>query len=110
MSAKVTVLYDHPADVDRFERHDAERHRALVGAMPGLLRLETARCTTAADGSPAPFHRTADLWFASLSDVQAAFRSAAGRATAADLAELAPEGATVFISEVEGASPSPARH
>jgi uncharacterized protein (TIGR02118 family) len=109
MSVTVTVLYAEPVDPERFERHYVEVHRPLVLAMPGLLRLETSRAVASADGSSPPYYRTAVLWFASMGGVRAAFASPAGRATAADLERLAPEGARLFLSVVDdpGADESP---
>ncbi|MEV1131200.1 EthD family reductase [Agromyces sp. NPDC049794] len=78
---KLSLIIDNPSRPIAFE----SRFPALLdlaGTLPGLLRIETARVFPSADGSPAPAHRTVDLYFASY--------GAASRATGT------PEAATFF--------------
>ena len=86
---KITALYTQPDDPDAFEEHYLPVHRPLVDAMPGLVRQETARCASTADGGPSPYYRTADLYFPDQATIDAAFASEAGRKTARDAGELA---------------------
>lgn len=83
---KLSLIIDTPARPIAFE----SRFPALLDlaeTMPGLLRIETARVFPSNDGSPAPAHRTVDLYFASY--------EAARRATAT------PE-ATSFFDRLRG--------
>lgn len=86
---KITALYTPPSDVEAFEAHYLPVHAPLAQTLPGLVRMETSRAVGTPDGSPAPFHRTADLYFEDMDAIGAAFASEQGRATAADAAELA---------------------
>ena len=85
---KITVLYSPPSDPVAFEEHYLAVHMPLVAQMPGLVRAESARQVGTPDGSPAPYYRTADLYFADGDAMNAAFASDAGRATAKDAADL----------------------
>lgn len=85
---KVTVLYTPPADADAFEAHYTSKHSPLVLQMPGLVRLETARQVGTPDGSPSPYYRTAELYFADMDALGAAFGSDPGKAAAKDAADL----------------------
>lgn len=85
----VTALYSVPADVEAFEAHYLSTHAPLVDAVPGLVRLETARSLGTPDGSPAPYYRVATLYFADADAMQAGLSSPEGRATAQDATELA---------------------
>lgn len=85
---KVTVLYTPPADPEAFEQHYVSEHGPLVLAMPGLVRLETARQVGTPDGSASPYYRTAELYFDDMDALGAAFASGPGKAAAKDAADL----------------------
>jgi uncharacterized protein (TIGR02118 family) len=53
---------------------------------------------TSLDGSPAPYYLLAELSFASAEALNAALGSPEGRATAADLANFADGGVTMFVA------------
>lgn len=71
MTTKITLIIDLPSDPEAFER-------AYVGVLaaaktlPALERLESAKVWPKEDGTPAPAHRTLDLYFASYEDASAA--------------------------------------
>jgi len=54
---KLTALYTPPADPAAFEQHYTSVHMPLVDALPGLIRQETARTVSSADGGAAAFYR-----------------------------------------------------
>lgn len=85
------VVYETPADPDAFDRHYREVHVPLATALPGLRRYTVSRNSTDVRGG-APFYLAAELDWDSMDDLHAAFTSAEGRAAAADVAELAPDG------------------
>lgn len=101
---KVTALYTPPTDPTAFDEHYAAVHVPLARSMPGLVRFESSRAVGTADGSPAPFHRTADLYFEDMAAVQAGFASEQGVQTGKDAASLAGRTGstlTIMISEVD---------
>lgn len=102
---KITALYTPPTDPAAFDEHYAAVHLPLAASMPGLARMESAKAVGTPDGSPAPYHRTADLYFEDMDAIGAAFGSEAGRATAKDAGDLAARTGstlTLMISEVDG--------
>ena len=104
---KLTVLYGHPSDPAAFEQYYAETHMPLAVKIPMLTRIEAAKAQPGPDGSAAPYYRIAELWFASLEQLQASMGSAEGRAAVADLGNFATGGTTVFTSEVTAAQGQP---
>jgi hypothetical protein len=63
MQTKITLIVDHPVDADAFEAE----YPALAGraaALPGLVKLESAKVLPKEDGSAPPAFRTLDLYFA----------------------------------------------
>jgi len=95
------VLYDVPSDPDAFERHYREVHIPLARELPGLRRYIVSRNAAAVRGGEA-FHLVAELEWDSMDDLRTALSSPQGRATAADVAQLAPEGRVrSMIFEVE---------
>lgn len=64
MTTKITLVVGHPTDVAPLEESYPELLR-LAGELPGLQRLESAKVWPKEDGTPAPAHRTLDLYFES---------------------------------------------
>ncbi len=100
-AVKLVALYGPPADVKDFERYYAETHIPLAHRLPGLKRVETARLRSMGAGEAAPYHRIAELWFADMAQFQAAVVSPEGQALAADVANFATGGLTLFIAHVD---------
>ncbi len=98
---KLTVLYGPPTDPAAFERHYTETHMPLVERIPGALRFETAKVVGTPDGSPPPYHRVFEFWFASQDQMQASLGSPAGQAAVADIPNYATGGVTLLVSEVD---------
>jgi uncharacterized protein (TIGR02118 family) len=98
---KLSVLYGHPKDAAAFERYYLDVHTPIAQRIKGVRRFEIARVSGSPDGSRAQYHRIADLYFDNLPDMQAALASPEGQAAAADLANFATGGATLFVSEVQ---------
>lgn len=96
---KLVVAYGHPEDVAAFDRHYAETHAPLAQKIPDLQRFEAGRVLGTADGSPAPYHFIAELWFDSAEQLQQAMQSPEGQAAAADVGTFASGGATLMIAE-----------
>jgi len=85
------VVYETPADPEAFDHHYREVHIPLARGLPGLRRYSVSRNVVAVRGGE-PFYLVAELEWDTMADLRAAFSSAAGKATAADVAHLAPEG------------------
>lgn len=97
----LTVLYGTPTDPAAFEQYYSERHMPLVATIPGLGRWEAARALPGADGAAPPFYRIFTAWFDTAATLHAALATDQGRAAAADMANFATGGDTLFISEVD---------
>jgi len=86
------VMYDRPADPGAFDRHYREVHIPLAKQIPGLRRYTVSRDVAAVRGA-APYYLVAELDWDDMAALRAAFASPAGQATAADVANLAGDGA-----------------
>ncbi len=102
MQNKLTVLYGYPTNPAAFEKYYAETHLPLAAKITGFTRLELCKGLPGPDGTKPAFYRTAEFWFESAAALQACFATAEAQATAADLANFATGGVTLFTSEVLG--------
>ncbi|HWE61478.1 MAG TPA: EthD family reductase [Chloroflexota bacterium] len=96
---KITVLYEHPTNPDAFEQYYAETHGPLAMKIPHVTRLELARFTPNADGTPPAYYRMAELWYDDMARLQASLASAEFQAVSADMANFATGGAMLLVSE-----------
>ncbi|HZC71229.1 MAG TPA: EthD family reductase [Jatrophihabitans sp.] len=101
MTVKLVVLYTQPDDADGFDEHYLGVHAPLVEQLPGLVRWEGARFTSALDGGEQTYHRIAELYFSDQAALQAAFGSEEGLATAGDYQQIAPPGSRMFVAAVD---------
>jgi hypothetical protein len=62
MPTKITLIIDNPSRPEAFELQVPEL-LARAGALPGLIRLESAKVWPKEDGTPTPAYRTLDLYF-----------------------------------------------
>ena len=97
---KLTVLYLHPSDAATFDAYYTSTHIPLVHKIPGLLRFEVAHVVATPDGSPSPHFMIAELYFETLESLQAGMGSPEGQATAADVQNFAPRGASMMICDI----------
>lgn len=97
--AKLVVLYPAPRDVDEFERAYTEDHVPMVTAQnfEGIRRFVASRIVGTADGSPAPFHRVAELHFPSMEALQAAAASSTAQEAVAHAVSISSGGKPVFL-------------
>ena len=98
---KAVLLYHQPEDSEAFERHHLGRHLSLTAKVPNVVRIETARALSGSDGSPAPFYRTAEIWFDDLPTLRASLGSPEGREALADTETFATGGVEMFITEID---------
>lgn len=99
--AKLSILYGHPDDADAFEDYYANRHLPFAQKMPNVRQAELTKVVGTPGGSASPYYRVAEMWWASLEDLQAALNSDDGQDVLADLSNFAPEGTTLLISDAD---------
>jgi uncharacterized protein (TIGR02118 family) len=100
MTARFLALYETPPDPEAFDRHYHQTHIPLIRRLPGLRRCTLGRNVTALHG--APYYLVAELEWDTMDELQAAFATPQGRATAADAArlqELAPVRRMIFTAD-----------
>jgi uncharacterized protein (TIGR02118 family) len=109
--AKVVVLYPAPRDVDAFERLYTQEHAPMVTpeTFKGLVRFVATKVIGTPDGSPAPFHRIAELHFPSLEALQAAAASASAQQAIAHAISISSGGAPVFLVAQEEVTEFPGK-
>jgi uncharacterized protein (TIGR02118 family) len=102
-TARFLMLWETTRDPKEFDRHYREVHIPLAKKLPGLRRYTISRGAARIRGGE-PYYRIAELDFDDMASLNEAFQSAAGRETAADVANLA-RGARVhsMIFELEDA-------
>jgi uncharacterized protein (TIGR02118 family) len=93
----LTVCYGHPADPAAFDAYYASTHRPLTEKIPGLVSF-TARHCDSLDTSAPPHFLIAELSFPSREAMDAGLGSPEGHAAAADVANFATGGATMFVA------------
>ena len=92
------VQYGVPVDPAAFDRYYRETHVPLAKTIPGLREYTISDGPVSALTGTAP-HLVALLVFDSADALQAAFASAEGQATAADLVNFATGGVSMFVYE-----------
>ncbi len=97
--AKVVVLYPSPPDVSAFERAYTQDHAPMVTAenFKGIRKFVASKVVGTPDGSPAPFHRIAELHFPSMAALQAAAASASGQGVVAHAVSISTGGTPIFL-------------
>jgi uncharacterized protein (TIGR02118 family) len=99
--ADVVVTYRTPKDPAAFDKYYAETHIPLAKKMPGLRKYTVSKGPVATPAGPSGFHLIATLTFDSMAAIQAAFGSAEGRATAADVGNFATGGADIMFFDTK---------
>ena len=95
--AQLVVLYKTPKDAAAFDKHYFEKHIPIAKKIPGLRKYEVNQGPVASPAGPSGIHLVAILTFDSLAAIQAAFASAEGRATAADVPTFATGGVDMLF-------------
>jgi uncharacterized protein (TIGR02118 family) len=100
MTARFLAVYETPDDPEAFDQHYRQTHIPLIRQLPGLRRCTLGRNITALRGVPC--YLVTELEWDTMDQLQAAFASPEGRATAADAArlqELAPVRRMLFTTD-----------
>lgn len=87
--AQLHVIYRTPTDPAAFDRYYFGTHVPLAKTIPGLRRYVVNQGPVASPAGDSGVHLVAILHFDSMADIGAAFASAEGQATAADVANFA---------------------
>ena len=99
---KLIVAYKKPADADEFERRYKDEHVALARGIPHMAKIEFSKVAGTPDGSPAPYHRIAELYFDDMAPFGKALATDDGKKAAGHAMEIATGGLDMMIVEVDG--------
>ncbi|MER9330850.1 EthD family reductase [Mesorhizobium sp. M0488] len=97
--ARLVALYKTPKDPTTFDSYYFSTHIPLAKTIPGLRKYEISDGGVHSPGGPSGYHLVAILHFDSVADIQAAFASQEGQATAADLGNFADGGVELLLFE-----------
>ena len=95
--AELVVMYKTPKDPAAFDKYYFEKHIPIAKKIPGLRKYQVSHGAVATPAGPSGVHLIATLSFDSLAAIQAAFASAEGLATAADVQTFATGGADMML-------------
>ena len=102
-AAKLIVIYPTPANVETFENAYSAEHLPMAapifeaaGATKVVLTL-----ISGAPSAPAPFHRIAEIHFASMQALNACAASQGGRDALADAARISNGGPPIVLVATE---------
>ncbi|MEO8029110.1 MAG: EthD family reductase [Bryobacteraceae bacterium] len=98
--ARILVLYNQPADTAAFDAHYNGTHAPLARKIPGLRGFQVSAAPPHALAGTAPY-LMAELTFDSMAELQAAMASPEGQATAADVANFAQAGVSIYVVETK---------
>jgi uncharacterized protein (TIGR02118 family) len=98
---KLVVAYRHPTDVEEFERRYKHEHVAMARSIPHMSRIEFGKVGGMMDGSKAPYHRIAELYFANPAAMGQGASSPEGQAAVKHAADIASGGLDAMVVEVE---------
>ena len=102
MPVKLTVIVDNPNDPGAFEAHyNSPANKELLGKIPDIQRVESAKVFPKEDGSPTPAYRTIDIYFSDYAVACAALASPAAGELAGGLVQAATGGIRFLLSEIE---------
>jgi uncharacterized protein (TIGR02118 family) len=94
---KLMVIYPTPADVEAFEKVYQDEHVPIaVEKISGKTKIVASRVV----GSPAgdaPYHRIAEVHFASMEDLERSAATSGTQETLAHAAEISTGGAPVLL-------------
>jgi uncharacterized protein (TIGR02118 family) len=98
---KLVVAYRHPTDVEEFERRYKREHVAMARSIPHMSRIEFGKVASMMDGSKAPYHRIAELYFENEEAMGKGAFSAEGQAAVGHAAEIASGGLDAMVVQIE---------
>ena len=103
-AVKIVALYPPPKDEAAFEKAYIEEHIPLaVAKLPGKTKMVATKFKAMADGSKAPFHRMAEIHFASMEALEACLASPGGQETVAHAIAISSGGRPMIMIAEEKA-------
>lgn len=103
-AVKLVALYPPPKDEAAFEKAYVEEHIPMaVARLPGKTKMVATRIKAMVGGSKAPFHRMAEIHFASMEALEACLASAGGQETIAHAREISSGGGPMIMIAEERA-------
>ncbi len=96
---RLTVLYGHPADPEKFDAYYRDVHVPLAKTMRGLLGWTIGKCQPATPGQKPPYYMIVGLYAESRAALEAILESPEGKATINDVPKFATGGATFFYDD-----------
>jgi len=97
--ADLVVLYKTPKDPAAFDKYYFGTHIPLAKKIPGLRKYTVTRGPIATPAGPSSLHLIATLSFDNMAAIAAAFASAEGKVTAADVPNFASGGVEMHFAE-----------
>ena len=73
---KLVVANRHPTDIEEFERRYKQEHIDMARRIPHMSKIEFGKVVGLMDGSKAPYHRIAELYFPNQAELGKAASSA----------------------------------
>ncbi len=102
MPVKLTIIVDNPNDPGAFEAHyNSPANKELLGKIPDVQRVESAKVFPKEDGSPTPAYRTIDIYFSDYATACAALATPETGALAGGLVQAATGGIRFLLSDIE---------
>jgi uncharacterized protein (TIGR02118 family) len=103
-TVKLVALYPPPKDEAAFEKAYIEVHIPMaVAKLPGKTKMVATKVKGVPDGGKAPFHRIAEIHFASMEALQACLASPGGRETIAHAIAISSGGPPIIMIAAEKA-------
>ncbi|OLC14754.1 MAG: hypothetical protein AUH32_04840 [Actinobacteria bacterium 13_1_40CM_66_12] len=98
---KLVVAYRHPTDIEEFERRYKQEHIDMARRIPHMSKIEFGKVVGLMDGSKAPYHRIAELYFPNQAELGKAASSAEAQAAIGHAADIASGGLDAMVVETE---------
>ena len=97
--AQLLIMYNRPQDPEAFERYYFDTHVPIFAKAPGIQSVIFSRSPITTVAGHSDVYLIAEVTFASMSAIQTALESEAGRAAVADLPNFAGAGVTILAFE-----------
>jgi uncharacterized protein (TIGR02118 family) len=101
MAAKLVVIYPRPKDVEAFETvYNRDHVPMAVEKLAGKTKIVATRVLGSPAGEP-PFHRIAEIHFATMEALQVCANSEGGKKTLANAVAISSGGVPIFLVSEE---------
>jgi uncharacterized protein (TIGR02118 family) len=99
---KITVLYNQPKSVEKFDDYYFSKHMPMVYAVKEIKKVEIARPAPSPNGAASPYHVITELWFDSPQDLEKVSMTAEWKAIVDDVPKFTEPGSvTIIVSTIE---------